>query len=346
MTAPPDRPEGSESPDGPDGPPVGHSDGRRPMGGSMSLLQQLMDRPLDPSYAAAAARREAEGLPPSTSLRSPWVLVAAVVIGFLFVAAAFALRPAGTTASRDKEQLIAQVEARQSRGDELAGEVSTLGQQIQDAQSAALASQASTLSAELSRLRLLTGEVAVTGPGLVLTVDDAPDARAKAAGGDPRDAGGFPEGRVTSFDLQILVNGLWQSGAEAISINGQRLTSRSSIRFAGDAILVDYRPLTPPYVISAIGDGREMQTGFASSASGAYLKSLGDNYAIPSTVTTPARVDIPRSPSLPLTFAGPGGSGSSGTTAPSSPPSSSSSPASPSSAPRGGTTPSTEATRS
>jgi uncharacterized protein YlxW (UPF0749 family) len=269
----------------------------------MSLLQQLMDRPLDPSYAAAADRREAAGMPRSTSLRSPWVVVSAVLIGFLLVAAAFALRPAGTTASRDKEQLIGQIEARQARGDELAREAGQLGGQIQDLQSQALASQASQLSDELDRLRLLTGEIAVSGPGLVLTVDDAPDARADNASGDPRDAGGFPKGRVTSFDLQILCNGLWQAGAEAMSINGQRLTSRSSIRFAGDAILVDYRPLSPPYVITAVGDGRDLQTAFAGSASGAYLKSLGDNYAIPSSITTPSRVDVPRSPSLPLTFA-------------------------------------------
>jgi uncharacterized protein YlxW (UPF0749 family) len=282
-----------------------HSDGRRPVAGSMSLLQQLMDRPLDPSYAAAAARREAAGLPPSTPLRTPLVIVSAFLIGFLLVAAAFALRPTGTTASREKEQLIAQIEARQAMGDDLTREVSTLGQQIQDAQSAALSSQASQLSDELARLRLLTGEVAVSGPGLVLTVDDAPDARAQSASGDPRDAGGFPKGRVTSFDLQVLCNGLWQAGAEAMSINGQRLTSRSSIRFAGDAILVDYRPLNPPYVITALGDGRDLQTAFAATASGTYLKSLGDNYAIPSTITTPARVDIPRSPSLPLTYATP-----------------------------------------
>jgi uncharacterized protein YlxW (UPF0749 family) len=271
----------------------------------MSLLQQLMDRPLDPSYAAAAARRETAGLPPNTPLRTPLVIVSAVLIGFLLVAAAFALRPTGTTASRDKEQLISQIEARQNQGDDLAREVSSLGQQIQDAQSAALSSQASQLSDELSRLRLLAGEVAVSGPGLVLTVDDAPDARAQSASGDPRDAGGFPKGRVTSFDLQILCNGLWQAGAEAMSINGQRLTSRSSIRFAGDAILVDYRPLSPPYVITAVGDGRDLQTAFAATASGTYLKSLGDNYAIPSTIATPARVDVPRSPSLPLNFATP-----------------------------------------
>ena len=45
-------------------------------------------------------------------------------------------------------------------------------------------------------------------------------------------------------DLQIVVNGLWASGAEAVSVNGQRLTSKAAIRFAGQAILVNYRPLT------------------------------------------------------------------------------------------------------
>ena len=114
MTSPPPPPP-------PDTPESGfHSDGRRPAGGSMSLLQELMDRPLDPSYAAAAAQREAAGLPPSTPLRTPLVIISAVLIGFLLVAAAYALRPTGTTASREKEQLIAQIEARQTQGDDLA----------------------------------------------------------------------------------------------------------------------------------------------------------------------------------------------------------------------------------
>jgi uncharacterized protein YlxW (UPF0749 family) len=271
----------------------------------MSLLQQLMDRPLDPSYEAAATQREEAGLPPSTSTRTPLVAVAAVVIGFLIVIAALALRPVGTTASREKAQLIEQIQARQAYGDDLAGQASQLSGEIQNAQSAALASRASELSAELDRLELLTGEVAVTGPGLVLTVDDAPGSRSADTSPDPRDNGGFAKGRVTSFDLQVLTNGLWQAGAEAMSVNGQRLTARSAIRFAGDAILVDYRPLNPPYAITAIGDGRDLQAAFAATASGAYLKSLGDNYAIPSTMASAARVDVPRSPSLKLNYAAP-----------------------------------------
>ncbi|MDQ2782193.1 MAG: DUF881 domain-containing protein, partial [Actinomycetota bacterium] len=110
-------------------------------------------------------------------------------------------------------------------------------------------------------------------------------------------------GRVSSADLQVLCNGLWQAGAEAMSINGQRLTTRSAIRFAGQAILVDYRPLNPPYVVTAIGDGRDLQAKFAATASGAYLKSLSDNFQIPSTIDTSGRVDVPRSSSLQLTYA-------------------------------------------
>jgi uncharacterized protein YlxW (UPF0749 family) len=271
----------------------------------MSLLQQLMDRPLDPSYAAAAARREASGLPPSTSTRTALVAVAAIVLGFLIVVAALALRPAGTTTSREKAQLIEQIQARQAYGDDLAARMSQLSGEIQSIQSAALASRASELSAELNRLALLTGEVAAAGPGVILTVDDAPGSRSPNASPDARDSGGFAKGRVTSFDLQILANGLWQAGAEAMSINGQRITARSAIRFAGDAVLVDYRPLSPPYAITAIGDGRSLEAAFATTASAAYLKSLGDNYAIPSTLTSAARVDVPRSAALMLNAARP-----------------------------------------
>ena len=205
-----------------------HSDGRRPAAGSMSLLQQLMDRPLDPSYAAAAARREAEGLPPSTSLRGP-------------------LAPG----RRDRHRVPLRrrrLRAAAGRDDRVAGEgaahradrgapgsrrrAGRRGQQARRADPGRPVGRAGqpgvpAVRPSCDKLRLLTGEVAVTGPGLVLTVDDAPDVRAKAASGDPRDAGGFPQGRVTSFDLQILCNGLWQAGAEAMSINGQRLTSRS-----------------------------------------------------------------------------------------------------------------------
>jgi uncharacterized protein YlxW (UPF0749 family) len=58
------------------------------------------------------------------------------------------------------------------------------------------------------------------------------------------------------------VNALWAAGAEAVSINGQRLGPTTAIRFAGEAVLVDFRPVTNPYEISAIGDPDRMAARF------------------------------------------------------------------------------------
>ena len=85
------------------------------------------------------------------------------------------------------------------------------------------------------RRRLSAGH----GPGGPrITVDDAP-------GGPGRN-----RRVILDTDLQSLVNGLWMAGAEAISINGQRLTSLTAIRIAGEAITVNNVSLTPPYVVS------------------------------------------------------------------------------------------------
>ncbi len=72
--------------------------------------------------------------------------------------------------------------------------------------------------------------------------------------GDQRRVGdGRPisdDGRVRDVDVQTVVNGLWAAGAEGIAVNGQRLTSLSTIRHAGDAIVVDLRQLARPYTIT------------------------------------------------------------------------------------------------
>ena len=80
----------------------------------------------------------------------------------------------------------------------------------------------------------MTGSATVTGPGLVVTLDNAPDTN--AAGNKQRSTQlrSLPDGVVRARDLQIVANSLWMAGAEAIMISGQRLTATSAIRFAGE----------------------------------------------------------------------------------------------------------------
>ena len=105
--------------------------------------------------------------------------------------------------------------------------------------------------------------------------------------------------------MQRVVNGLWASGAEAITVNGQRLTALSAIRAAGDAILVDNKPLVPPYTVLAIGDGKRLSTAFQSSADGQYLRVLQDDYGIRASVSVQGTLRLAAAPSLIVRYAKP-----------------------------------------
>lgn len=273
---------------------------------SMTLITEMMQRPLDPGYAAAAKRRAVSGLPPATGVRSPLILVAAILIGALLGASALALRAPTTATSQIKQDLVTRINERRTDADAQTALISTLQNQINAAQAAALSEQSqSALTTEISTLELAAGTVPVTGPGLVLTVDDAPTAPQPIVPTNPANATGISQGTVLASDLQIIVNGLWEAGAEAISINGHRLTTRAAIRSAGAAILVDYRPLTRPYMITAIGDPGSLAVQFADNSGGSYLQSLKSNYQIRGDIQNRTSVVIPGEPTLSLQVASP-----------------------------------------
>ena len=73
---------------------------------------------------------------------------------------------------------------------------------------------------------------------------------------------------ILDRDLQLVVNSLWVSGAEAISVGGVRIGPNVTIRQAGGGILVDNQPISSPYVILAVGPPHAMPT--CSTAAPAY----------------------------------------------------------------------------
>lgn len=284
--------------------------GRRP-DESMTLLTSMMERPLDPGYAAAAERRAAAGLPPATSTATPAVLVAVLVMGLVFAVGAVSLGHRGTAATRARADLVSQIEARRATADQNAHQAQVLQAQIDRLQANALGGQGD-LSGRLSSLALVTGSAAATGPGLTVTLDDARKQGVNSADGNPRTQSEADDGKVLSKDLQIVANGLWEAGAEAVAINGQRLTARSAIRFAGEAILVNYRPLTRPYVLRAIGSP-DLEANFAESAGGSYVRALQDNYGVRVTMATSKRLTVPAATSLSTRYATvPGGTSATG----------------------------------
>lgn len=242
---------------------------------SMVLLDEVMRRPLDPGYAEAAARR-ASGLAPHRGpARRAALLVAAALLGGGTVAAAAQLRAPGDDVVSSQTILEDQIVERREAVDDLVALVQSSTTEIESLQSSALGEQYPALLEAALRDGAAAGTSAVTGPGLVITLNDAVPLLGES------DAAA----RVQDYDVQVVVNALWASGAQAVSVNGHRLTSTSAIRSAGEAILVDLVGLSHPYTIEAIGDPDTLPAYFARSLGQEHIVVLGSRYGITSSVS-------------------------------------------------------------
>ncbi|GAA4928476.1 DUF881 domain-containing protein [Streptomyces coeruleoprunus] len=262
---------------------------------SMSLLNNVIDHALDDGYAEASARRAAEGGGLPRTLRAKLGLAAGLVLAAIVVTLGAAqTQVSAPVVAKEREELIDRIQAETSAADGLEKKIEELRGEVGRRQREALEQHGGDSSGLVS---LLSGATEVEGPGVKLVVDDAEDT--EEGGGGPRESTGFSDtGRVRDRDMQRIVNGLWQSGAEAIAINGQRLTALSAIRAAGDAILVDNKPLVPPYTVLAVGDGKRLSTTFQDSADGRYLHALKENFGIRSSISDQEQVRLPAAASL------------------------------------------------
>ncbi|GAA3822022.1 DUF881 domain-containing protein [Cellulomonas soli] len=275
----------------PAGAPAGPA--RRP-DASMTLLIEVQERPLDPGYQLVADRRRAGEAPPRRWAGSAVLTVLALLLGLGVTAATVALRRPAADVAATRQLLEEQITARTDEATALGQQVTGLSSEISALQTQALASEDPELLAALNRDAVAAGTVAVTGAGLRIVLTDAP-----TADPDTQD----PDERVQDFDLQVLANALWASGAEAVAINGERLTATSAIRSAGDAVYVDLVPLVSPYTVEAIGDPVGLQTGLAQSSAGSHLASLRSMYRIGVQLQSVQDLELPGTGQVTLRYA-------------------------------------------
>jgi len=248
---------------------------------TMGLLPYINAHAIDEDYALAAERRPpgAEQAP-----RRPGRSAAIILAIFAILAVTAAVQTSQDSVSEEKERraLIVQVKERRALLDSQRTTIAALTKQTQQLEDALLHSNqdAGGLLADVARLSLRSGIGPATGPGVQIIADDAPNAESDKF-------------RVLDSDLQKVVNGLWQAGAEAISINGERLTTLSAIRHAGSAITVNYTSLSRPYRILAIGDPKTMPIRFQDTATGGAWLDLVNEVGLVYSMTTKKSLRLP-----------------------------------------------------
>lgn len=248
---------------------------RRP-DASMDLLRTIRETALDPAYAAAAA---------SGGRSRPGVVLATLAVIGLVLGLAFGTTTrAAPAGAAERTQLIERIRQLESQQDQLRAQSNLLGRENSDLERRLTGLDPAT-DQRAVQLASQAGATAVAGPGVRVTVDDGPDTTKGVS-------------RVLDADVRVLVNGLWAAGAEAVAVNGHRLSARTAIREAGDAITVDYRSLTRPYVVEAIGDPEGLSAGFAASSAGGWWRSLQQEYQMRFTVERVGALTVDADPGL------------------------------------------------
>ena len=238
---------------------------------SAQLLVDLVNNHLDPGYAAAAHRRG--GQPASRWYDRPAVIIGCVLAGFVIVVGYVNTHRSAPASAKVHDALVSRVRASQQQGDGLEERVSGLERQLSDAQNRVLP-QSGQVAQQLDTAKLAAGLTAVAGPGFTVTLREPPTPTTSPT---PGRNGSTPITRtniLTDRDVRSVVNELWHDGAEAISVNDVRLTPTSAIRFAGEAVLVDFQAIMSPYRIQAIGNPDELATNFAQSTVASRYQTL------------------------------------------------------------------------
>jgi uncharacterized protein YlxW (UPF0749 family) len=264
---------------------------------TMPLLALVTREAVDEDYVHAARRRAAGGATGPAPHRTPLrgAVVATVLFGLLIALAAVQTARNADVREASRDALINRIDERQQEVASLRARIGSLRRQDDELQStsARVQGQLAEATVQLRALEISTGFVAVHGPGLRITVSDNPD--------------GSSDGRVRATDLRLLVNGLWRAGAEAIAINGRRLSAISAIVNANISVQVNRSPLTPPYVISAIGDDT-LASQLQATTSGVQFQALADQFGFVVDRHNESELVLPAAPDtqLRLRFAGQG----------------------------------------
>ena len=251
--------------------------------GAESFFQRIANASLDPDYETYTAQHRADPVRNRIrfiGVRAFGLLLVGALVSLSFTAAIADNSRRAPNVRAARASLINEINTAISESDSVSLTNRHLRETVNVLQQDAfrLGSEGSISGVELERLAGLAGASKVKGEGIVITLVASVIANP-----------------VFDTDLQTLVNFLWLNGAEAIAIGGERLTALSAIRSAGSTILVDYRPINPPYVIYAIGSKGSLSSALKTGRGERFVRELIDGFGIQVNVQKRNSITLPSS---------------------------------------------------
>ncbi|RAV09829.1 hypothetical protein DQP55_16875 [Mycolicibacterium sp. GF69] len=267
-----------------------------------SLLRSLLTEHLDPGYAAAAEAKAAGRVRPRWQGWA-WQLAGALLLVVVFAAAVAQARATAPGVRETQQVLAGSVRTAESEATAAAARRDALAAEVGDERRSRLEGDArgQQLLERLDEADFAAAAVPVIGPGLTITVTD-PGVSANLSDVSKQRVPGSRQ-VILDRDLQLVVNSLWVSGAEALSVGGVRIGPNVTVRQAGGGILVDNQPISSPYVVLAIGPPHAMQDVFDRSPGLQRLRLLEVSYGVGVNVSAAEGLELPAASVREINFA-------------------------------------------
>ena len=213
--------------------------------------------------------------------------VALLGLGFLVAAQLATEGPRVRYTTQERSPLVETATQLQAQQDSLKASILELRVQIQDAEQSGEGSAAlvKDLNERLQDARIAAGLIPLIGNGIVLQVEDSLEPVAP----DSNEA----DYLVGARDIRTLVEELWSAGAQAVAVNGERITPTTSVIDIGSSILVNSAYLLPAYQITALGEDDLYARLSASPGFVDFIRARAESYGIRVSFAEPDSVDIP-----------------------------------------------------
>ncbi len=213
--------------------------------------------------------------------------VALLGLGFLVAAQLAAEGPRVRYTTQERSPLVETASQLQAAQEALKARILELREQTQTVEQAGEGSAAlvSELNDDLQEARVAAGLIPLTGTGIVLQLEDSLEP-------PPPDAN-VEDYLVGARDLRTIVEELWAAGAEAIAVNGERITPSTAIIDIGPSILVNSAYLSGPYQVTALG-AEDLYARLSASAGFVdFVRARAEAWGVRVSIAEPESVDIP-----------------------------------------------------
>ena len=216
-------------------------------------------------------------------------IVAFAAAGFLLAASTLTANGSDIRVERPA-QLRDLVQNEANKIDKLENNLIDIQSEIEEITNGSVRSEIETTQLRIQQLSPVAGFSSMVGPGLVVTLNDAPQVDLSIPENERPDVNDL---LIHQEDVQSVVNALWAGGAQGVSLMGKRVIATSAVKCVGNTLLLHGKVYSPPFRIEAIGDVTKLSKSLRDDPNVAILQDYVDLFGLVYEVQRSALIELP-----------------------------------------------------